>query len=154
MNPTITVSDAADAAAAQCLSDGLGAYNESKMGYVDRLPLQVLVRDAGGAILGGVIGRTSLGVLTIEKVYLPEALRGCDIGTRMMGMAEAEARRRGCRAGVVDTISFQAPGFYLRLGWRILGEVPCGPEGVARIYLTKDFTENGAGPYSRTHSQK
>ena len=67
----------------------------------------------------------------------------------MMGMAEDEARRRGCRAGVVDTISFQAPGFYLRLGWRILGEVPCGPEGVARIYLTKDFNEDGAGPPSR-----
>jgi hypothetical protein len=30
----------------------------------------------------------------------------------MMAMAEEKARRRGCRAGVLYTISFQAPGFY------------------------------------------
>ena len=99
MDTVITVSDQADDAAAKVLGEGLGAFNDAKLGFGDRLPLQVLVRDrASGAVLGGVIGRTSLGVLTIQTVYLPEALRGRDIGTRMMGLAEAEARlprRRG-----------------------------------------------------------
>ena len=141
MDTVITVSDQADDAAAKVLGEGLGAFNDAKLGFGDRLPLQVLVRDrASGAVLGGVIGRTSLGVLTIQTVYLPEALRGRDIGTRMMGLAEAEARLRGCRAGVVETISFQAPGFYQRLGWRIFGEIPALPEGARRIFLTKDFT--------------
>lgn len=141
MDTVITVSDQADDAAAKVLGEGLGAYNEAQIGFTDRLPLQVLVRDgASGPVLGGVIGRTSLGVLMIQQVWLSEALRGRAIGTRMMEMAEAEARQRGCRAGVVETISFQAPGFYQRLGWRIFGEIPALPEGVRRIFLTKDFT--------------
>ncbi|UPK32690.1 GNAT family N-acetyltransferase [Bradyrhizobium sp. 186] len=74
---------------------------------------------------GGISGGTSLGLLTVNLVYLPETLRGTGIGTRMMAMAEQEARRRGCRAGVVYTINFQAPGFYQRLGWRnVLANLP------------------------------
>ena len=88
---------------------------------------------------GGIIGRTSLGLMFIDLVYLPETLRGHDIGARMMGLAEEEARRRGCRAGVLYTISFQAPGFYKRLGWRVFGEIPCDPPGTSRIFLTKYF---------------
>jgi GNAT superfamily N-acetyltransferase len=140
MTPTITVSDQVDAEVATRLGDGLNAFNMQKVGHQDRLPLQVVVRDeASGAILGGIIGRTSMGLLTIERVYLPEALRGQDIGTRMMALAETEARRRGCRSGILDTFSFQAPEFYKRLGWTVFGTIPGRPDGVSRIYLTKDL---------------
>jgi GNAT superfamily N-acetyltransferase len=81
-------------------------------GYADRVPLHVLVSDPdSGEVVGGITGRTSLGLMFIDLVYLPENLRGRDIGARMMALAEEEARRRGCRAGVLYTISFQAPGF-------------------------------------------
>jgi hypothetical protein len=33
-------------------------------------------------------------------------------------MAGEEAARLGCRGAVLNTISFQAPGFYERHGWR------------------------------------
>ena len=35
------------------------------------------------------------------------------------------------------TISFQAPGFYGRHGWREFGRIPCDPPGTARIFMTK-----------------
>jgi hypothetical protein len=50
----------------------------------------------------------------------------------ILEMAENEARRRDCRAGVLLTINFQAPGFYQRLGWRVFGEIPCDPPGMKR----------------------
>ena len=84
-------------------------------------------------------GRTSLGLLFIDIVFLPAALRARDVGTRMMEMAEAEARRRGCRASVLYTISFQAPGFYQRLGWRVFGDIACEPPGTSRVFMTKEF---------------
>jgi GNAT superfamily N-acetyltransferase len=74
-----------------------------------------------------------------DLVYLHESLRGRDIGTRMMSLAEEEAKRRGCRSGVLYDISFQALGFYQRLGWRIFGDIPCEPPGTSRVFLTKDF---------------
>jgi len=104
------------------------------------VPLHVLVSDPdSGKIVGGITGRKSLGLMFIDLVYLPEILRGRDIGARMMALAEEEARRRGCRAGVLYTISFQAPEFYNRLGWRVFGEIPCDPPGTSRVFLTKDF---------------
>jgi N-acetylglutamate synthase-like GNAT family acetyltransferase len=52
-------------------------------------------------------------------------------------MAEAEARRRGCTAAFVYTVTFQAPGFYERHGYRRFGEVVCPPDGATRIFLSK-----------------
>jgi len=122
------------------IGEGLNAYNDAIVGYADRMPLTVMVRDGdSGAILGGISGRTSLGLMFLDVVYLPESLRGQDIGTRMLAMAEAEGRRRGCRNGVLYTISFQAPRFYERLGWRVFGEVPCDPPGTSRVFLTKEL---------------
>ncbi len=140
MDPVLTLTDAPDAAALAVIDDGLRAFNRAAAGYVDHRPLAILLGDSvTGAVIGGLSGRTSLGVLFIDLVYLPAALRGREIGTRMIELAEAEARRRGCRAGVLYTISFQAPGFYERLGWRVFGEIPCDPPGVSRLFMTKDF---------------
>jgi GNAT superfamily N-acetyltransferase len=140
MNPILTVSSEPEPDADAVIGAGLNAYNDAAVGYADRLPLHVIVRDAdSGDILGGVSGRTSLGLMFLDLVYLPDSLRGQDIGTRMMALAEEEGRRRGCRAGVLYTISFQAPRFYERLGWRIFGEVPCDPPGTSRVFLTKEL---------------
>jgi len=140
MNPILTVSSEPEPVAEKVVGDGLNAFNDATVGYADRLALHVIVRDSdSGEIVGGISGRTSVGTMFIDLVYLPEALRGHDIGTHMMAMAEEEGRRRGCRAGVLYTISFQAPGFYQRLGWRVFGEIPCDPPGTSRVFLTKDF---------------
>jgi len=138
MQPVLTLSCVAEPEAQAIIGEGLNAYNDAIVGYADRMPLNVLVRDPeSGEILGGICGRTSLGLMFLDTVYLPEALRGQDVGTRMLAMAEEEARRRGCRAGVLYTISFQAPRFYERLGWRVFGEVPCDPPGTSRLFLMK-----------------
>jgi hypothetical protein len=42
--------------------------------------------------------------------------------------------------GVLYTISFQAPGFYERHGYRVLGTVPCLPLGTSRVFMTKPLT--------------
>jgi GNAT superfamily N-acetyltransferase len=140
VNPVLTVSSEPEPEVEKVVEEGLNAFNDATVGYADRVPLHVIVRDAeSGKIVGGISGKTSLGLMFIDLVYLPEALRGRDIGTRMMEMAEEEARRRGCRAGVLLTINFQAPGFYQRVGWRVFGEIPCDPPGTSRFFLTKDF---------------
>ena len=140
MDPILRVSSAPEPDAERIIGDGLNAFNDATVGYADQVPLHVLVSDPdSGEIVGGITGRTSLGLMFIDLVYLPKTPRGRDIGTRMMALAEEEARRRGCRAGVLYTISFQAPEFYKRLGWRVFGEIPCEPPGTSRVFLTKYF---------------
>lgn len=136
--PEIIVTDAADDESIQIIGNGLNRFNDQHVGYGDRQPLAVLVRDAqSGDVVGGASGRTSLGMLFLDLFHLPETLRGMGIGTEVLRRFEEEGRRRGCRSAVVYTISFQAPQFYERNGWVRFGEVPCDPPGTSRIFLSK-----------------
>ncbi|WP_329742240.1 GNAT family N-acetyltransferase [Dyella sp. A6] len=142
MNQTIdlelTATPPSDAVAR--IGERLDDFNIEVTGITDRLPLAVLVRARrDGPVLGGLSGRTSLGLLFIDLFYLPPDLRGAGLGRRVLQMAEDEARRRGCRNAVLYTISFQAPDFYQRLGWTVFGRVPCDPPGTSRIFLSKSL---------------
>jgi GNAT superfamily N-acetyltransferase len=137
---TIELTDIVDPAVAAALSAGLDEYNTERSGVADRRPLALVVRDpATRRVIGGLTGRTSLGLLFVDQLYLPAELRGSGLGSELLRRAEAEGRTRGCRTGFLYTISFAAPGFYQRNGWRVFGEVPCDPPGTSRVFLTKDL---------------
>jgi GNAT superfamily N-acetyltransferase len=140
MSIDIVVTSAPAPEAVAKISSDLDLFNVAATGIADRMPLGVHVVDSNtGAVLGGITGRTSLGLLFIDLFFLPEQCRGNGLGTRLLAAAEDEARRRGCKAGVLYTISFQAPGFYTRNGWKVFGEIPCDPPGTSRVFLSKDF---------------
>ena len=82
------------------------------------------VRPRGESIVAGLAGETYSGWLFIRYLWVSEALRGKGIGRELMAGAEARALERGCHSAWVDTFSFQAPGFYPKLGYR----------GVRRLY--------------------
>jgi GNAT superfamily N-acetyltransferase len=136
---TIVVTDAPDSTDVAVIGHGLSAYNDEQTGINDRKPLAVLVKDADGKTVGGISGRSSLGLLFLDLVYLPKTLRGGGLGSRLLAAAEEEGRRRGCKAAVLLTISFQAPGFYKKHGWRVFGEIPCDPPGTSRFFMTKEL---------------
>src|SRR5215469_18517500 len=95
--PELILTDNLDSEARQLIDDGLGDYNAEHAGYWDPRPLAVLVRDpTSHRVVGGMLGRTSLGLLFIDLVFLPENLRQHQIGTRMLRIAEEEGVRRGC----------------------------------------------------------
>jgi GNAT superfamily N-acetyltransferase len=137
----IVLTDAPTDADEAVIEGGLADFNAEQAGYRDWRALAVLARDpATGQTIGGILGRTTLGLLFVDLVYLPPVLRGQALGSRMMGMVEQEAVKRGCRSGALITISFQAPGFYERHGWREFGRVPCDPPGTFRVFMSKTFS--------------
>jgi GNAT superfamily N-acetyltransferase len=142
IRPTLTLTDQPTASDESVVSTGLADYNASKTGYRDWRPLAALLRDPNtGETLGGMIGKTSYGLLFIDLVYLPEDLRGQDIGSRLLTMMEQEGIARGCMSGFLFTITYQAPAFYARHGWTEFGSIACEPPGTARIFMTKTFSQ-------------
>ena len=136
--PIVTLTDAPTTEEAHAVGAGLAGFNEQQSGIRDSRPLAVIVRDPRTKQpVGGLTGRTSLGLLFIDLFFLPDELRGDGLGSRLLRLAEDEARHRGCVGAVLYTISFQAPGFYERHGYRVLGTVPCLPPGTSRIFMTK-----------------
>jgi GNAT superfamily N-acetyltransferase len=83
---------------------------------------------------------TYLGLLTVERFFLPEDLRRGRIGSRILAMAEKEARRRGCTRAVLSTLHFQAPGFYQKQDWEVAARIECEPPGHTRFYMTKKLS--------------
>jgi GNAT superfamily N-acetyltransferase len=137
--PDLVVTDTISPDIQRAIGGGLDSFNAAMTGISDFKSLAVVVKDpATGEALGGAIGRSSLGLLFLDLFYLPEAMRGAGLGTAVLRAFEEEGRKRGCRAGVLYTISFQAPGFYERNGWRRFGEIASKP-GISRIFMTKEL---------------
>lgn len=84
-------------------------------------------------------GRLSHRQPVVQRYRADLALRGLGLGSEMLRQAEEEGRKRGCRTAILYTISFQAPEFYRKYGWRVFGEVPCDPPGTSRVFMTKDL---------------
>jgi GNAT superfamily N-acetyltransferase len=137
-DPTITITEEPDDAESAVITTGLRDYNEVQAGYSDSRPLNILARDPEtNRVVGGLLGRTSLGLLRVDRFFLPEGLRRYGLGSRILAMAEQEAKRRGCTRAVLSTLHFQAPGFYLKQGWEVAARIECEPPGHTRFYMTK-----------------
>ena len=133
----IVVSDSVDPRFEDAIGEGLDEFNLQASGLSDRRPLSVIVKDPdSGEALGGIVGRTSLGLAFLDLFHLPASLRGSGLGTKILKAFEDEARERGCRSAVLYTISFQAPGFYEKNGWVRFGEIE-SDQGISRIFMSK-----------------
>jgi GNAT superfamily N-acetyltransferase len=138
---TIALTDAPGDDERAVIMGGLRSYNETQAGGKDGGPLAILVRNSETKrVVGGLQGRTYLGLLTVERFFLPEDLRRDRLGSRILAMAEEEARRRGCTRAVLSTLHFQAPGFYLKQGWEVAARIECEPPGHTRFYMTKKLS--------------
>ena len=139
-NNSITLTDQPDPANAKFIEDGLAAYNLRFAPPYGTQRLAVLLHDADGKLAGGLLGLTWWGWLRIDIMWLDEAVRGQDWGTRLMQAAEAEAIRRGCHHVFLDTLSFQALPFYLKLGYIVFGQLDDLPMGHSMYFMQKQLS--------------
>jgi GNAT superfamily N-acetyltransferase len=110
--PRLTLTDASDERAQAVVRGGLPEYNLGEAGYRDARPLAVLVSDPEDReVIGGLLGRTSMGLLFIDLFFLPESLRRNGIGSRVIRTAEDEALRRGAAGPSCLPSHFRLPAF-------------------------------------------
>jgi GNAT superfamily N-acetyltransferase len=118
--------------------DGLIAYNTEKMGKQKYKRFAVSLRE-GRKTVGGVVGEVWTSVLFIQLFWIEQKLRGKDHGTRLIKAIEDEARRFGATHSYVDTMNFQAPGFYRACGYKEFGSIAGYPGNVTRHWFTKSL---------------
>jgi ribosomal protein S18 acetylase RimI-like enzyme len=95
----------------------------------------LLLRDEAGALSAGLSGVLSWGWLFVAALWVSDELRGRGIGRALMAGAEEHARAKDCHSAWLDT--FQANGFYEKLGYRSFGVLDDYPAGQSRHFLRK-----------------
>jgi ribosomal protein S18 acetylase RimI-like enzyme len=114
----------------------LRAYNAKAVGKLDHRALAITARDKA-KIVGLLTGYTAWGWLFVDTLWVSEGQRGKNMGKALLTRAESEARKRGARHAYLYSFSFQAPGFYRKLGYRQFGKLDGFPKGHSCHWLTK-----------------
>jgi GNAT superfamily N-acetyltransferase len=129
----------ADPDLAERLDQEISAFNAAASGHHDARMLSVAVRGDDGDLRGGLYGWTWGGCGYVDLLWVRDDQRGLGLGADLLAAAEAEIRRRGCDRVALSTHSFQAPGFYARLGYTECGRTPGYPRGHDDIHLVKQL---------------
>jgi len=125
------------------LEERLYEFNSSVTGITDGEGLAIFVIDEGERIVAGICGHTWGGYCEIRQFWVEESQRSRGLGTKLLGAAEHEARRRGCRQIFLITFSFQAPAFYTKRGFETLAMVDDYPRGHQNLLLRKRLGHAG-----------
>jgi GNAT superfamily N-acetyltransferase len=118
---------------------GIREADPPDVGARDYKPLCFALRDATGALRGGLYGATMWNWLLIDGLWVAADLRGNGLGSRLLAAGEAAASERGCRGAWLGTFDFQARSFYERNGYRVIGELLDFPEHHTHFRLAKRF---------------
>jgi ribosomal protein S18 acetylase RimI-like enzyme len=135
----IEIEDHPAAEDVQFLEDQINAFNCEITGYFDFHPLAIFVRGEQGRIVAGLTGGMWGGCCEIKFLWVRENLRRQGYGTRLMRAAEQEALAHGYSVIVLSSHSFQAPGFYQKLGYEVVGETEGYPRAHSVIHLRKEL---------------
>ena len=121
----------------QLLEDMIYEFNSSKINKADGHLFSKVFRNDNSEIVAGVGGWTWAGACEVTQLWVDEKFRGKGIGKILLNAAEEEAINKGCRIILIRTYSFQAPGFYLKHGFKSEHVVNEFPDGHSYFILTK-----------------
>ena len=117
--------------------DGMLAYHASKGHIRKSETFSVVIKDQSEKLLGCVMVSFLWNGMSIQSLWVDDAVRGQGLGKKLMTMVEEEGVRRGCTIAYTDTFTWQAPGFYEKLGYKIYGKLEGFPEGNVLSYYCK-----------------
>ena len=122
--------------------EALTRFNRERVGDDGHAPLNIVEYDGDRNVIGGILGGTYWGWMYVDILWVQEDHRNRGIGTKLLSEAEKEATRRGCHHVHLDTMSWQAPEFYQKHGYEVIGILPDIPTGNQKYLLQKALSHN------------
>ena len=124
----------------QFVREALNEFNWERVGEDGHKALNFVEYGEENTVIGGLLGGTYWGWMYIDILWVREDHRKKGIGSALLAKAEKEAVRRGCHHVHLDTMSWQAPEFYQKRGYRVIGVLPDIPEGNQKYLLMKELS--------------
>ena len=98
-----------------------------------------ICRDKEQNILGLVAGRSAYEALHIRYMIVSRGMRKKGLGTALMKQALEKGKSLGCRFVHLETMSFQALGFYKKLGFDLDFTRAGYQGGISLHYLSRSL---------------
>ena len=119
------------------VNTALARFNDEKVGPDNHELLNIVDYDENHNVIAGILGGTYWGWCHIDILWVDERFCRQGLGSKLLETAEAEAKKRGCHSVHVDTMSWQAPEFYKKHGYKIISELNDIPAGNKKFHLIK-----------------
>lgn len=121
------------------LYSGFARHALETIGYESSFEHIAFIASEHTQFAGAIVIRLFWGALHITHLYLEAPYRGKRLGTKLLERAFSYAKEHHCRFAFVETMSFQAKGFYEKLGF-VLEITRSGYDhGISMHYLRKNF---------------
>ena len=117
---------------------GLDEYNAGVVSARSVTPVQAVVAESG-RVVAGIIAAAYWGKLHVRLLWVHPDYQREGLGSRLMEWAEEHGRELRCVSSLVDTMSFQAPEFYAKLGYRQFAVSEGYEGGATRHYFEKNL---------------
>ncbi len=118
------------------IDGGLTEYNLTKLGGWACHHLAVVAKN-DQVIIGGLYGTLQWDWLEIDFAWVDESRRGEGFGTKLVKAAEVAAVSKGVHNVHLRTGSWQAVGFYEKLGYNLFGQLEDYPDGFTTYFMKK-----------------
>jgi ribosomal protein S18 acetylase RimI-like enzyme len=98
---------------------GFSKHAIEQIGFDELLQPIAFIAYNGNEFAGTVVVQLFWGALHIKYLYVEEAFRGQSAGKALMLHALEYGKMKNCPFAFVETMNFQAPEFYKKLGFKI-----------------------------------
>jgi ribosomal protein S18 acetylase RimI-like enzyme len=139
----ITSEDHDLAAVTAELDARLTRFNEAHAGPLRTRHIALTIRNEAGAIIAGLTAERFWNALHVDVLWVDETYRNQGYGTALLRRAEELAIEASCDCVYLSTFEFQAPRFYVRHGYSVIGELSGVPAGSRRQWYCKKFPTAG-----------
>lgn len=99
--------------------------------------INLTIKDGDGQVIGGMLATLCWNWVEVEILWIEKSLRGMGYGTRLLKLIEKIAKEKSFTFIKLNTFSFQAPEFYLRMATTKLQYLKKLHSGVSIITLRK-----------------
>lgn len=121
------------------LWNGIAEYAKQEKGHNPIESFAFFIRDEQNVIHGGCSCCNLYGCLYIDSLWVDESLRSKGYGTQLMTLAEKWGKEQGCTFATVNTMDWEALGFYKKLGYKIEFQRHGFLKDSIFYFLRKDF---------------
>ena len=120
------------------IEHGLDDYNATTASARSTTVIKAVFVESG-MVVAGILATAYWGKLHIRILWVHPDYQLKGLGSRLMDWMEERGRELRCTSALVDTMSFQAPAFYERRGYRRFGVSEGYEGGASRHYFEKEL---------------